>query len=74
MQENWIGRSEGLRMRFPLEGLDESIEVFTTRPDTIYGATFMVLSPEHPLVEQLVDGTEYAAAAQEFSREDAPHG
>ena len=66
MQENWIGRSEGLRMRFPLEGLDASIEVFTTRPDTIYGATFMVLSPEHPLVEQLVNGTEYAEAVRDF--------
>jgi leucyl-tRNA synthetase len=66
MQENWIGRSEGLRMRFPIEGLDESIEVFTTRPDTIYGATFMVLSPEHPLVKRLVSGTDYEAQVQAF--------
>ena len=51
MQQNWIGRSEGAEMRFPVEGhRDAAIRFFTTRPDTIYGATFMVLAPEHPLV------------------------
>ena len=54
MQRNWIGRSEGASIRFPVEGQSEEIEVFTTRPDTIFGATFMVLAPEHPLVEQLI--------------------
>jgi len=53
MQRNWIGRSEGASIRFPLVGHDEAIEVFTTRPDTVFGATFMVLAPEHPLVEKI---------------------
>lgn len=51
MQRNWIGRSEGAKVNFNLEHSDETIEVFTTRPDTIYGATFLVLSPEHALVD-----------------------
>ncbi|MBX6351551.1 MAG: leucine--tRNA ligase [Clostridia bacterium] len=53
MQRNWIGRSEGVRLRFPVEGGDEEIEVFTTRLDTVYGASFLVLAPEHPLVDRL---------------------
>jgi len=53
MQQEWIGRSEGARVRFPLVGSDEAIEVFTTRPDTLFGATYMVLAPEHPLVERI---------------------
>ncbi|SDC39720.1 MULTISPECIES: leucine--tRNA ligase [unclassified Candidatus Frackibacter] len=58
MQRNWIGRSEGVEIKFPLEELDEELEVFTTRPDTIYGATYMVLAPGHPLVKELVAGNE----------------
>ncbi|KRE61595.1 leucine--tRNA ligase [Nostocoides sp. Soil756] len=54
MQRNWIGRSSGARVTFPIEGQDAGIEVFTTRPDTLFGATFMVLAPEHPLVDELV--------------------
>ncbi|MEM0995436.1 MAG: leucine--tRNA ligase [Bacteroidota bacterium] len=54
MQRNWIGRSEGARIAFDIAGQGEKLEVFSTRPDTIFGATFMVLAPEHPLVEQLV--------------------
>ena len=53
MQSNWIGRSEGARVFFPLENRDEKIEIFTTRPDTIFGATFMVLAPEHDLVKEI---------------------
>lgn len=53
MQSNWIGRSEGASVRFGLENSDDVIEVYTTRSDTLFGATYMVLSPEHPLVERL---------------------
>jgi len=52
-QRNWIGKSVGAEIDFPVEGLDESIRVFTTRPDTVFGATYMVLAPEHPLVERI---------------------
>ena len=56
MQKNWIGRSEGVEISFGLDypGVEEKeIRVFTTRPDTIFGVTFLVLAPEHPLVEKL---------------------
>ena len=53
MQRNWIGRSEGARVSFKVEGENDTIDVFTTRPDTIFGTTFLVLSPEHALVEKL---------------------
>jgi len=52
-QVNWIGRSRGAEIDFAVDGSDDKIRVFTTRPDTIFGATFLVLAPEHPLVEQL---------------------
>ncbi len=54
MQKNWIGRSSGVFINFPIDGSNERIEVFTTRIDTIYGATFLVLSPEHPLSRVLI--------------------
>jgi leucyl-tRNA synthetase len=66
MQKNWIGRSEGAMVNFKIEDSDESITVFTTRPDTIYGVTYMVLAPEHPLVLKLVKDTEYESRALEF--------
>ncbi|HWG80317.1 MAG TPA: leucine--tRNA ligase, partial [Stellaceae bacterium] len=53
MQENWIGRSEGARVFFPLQGRNERLEIFTTRPDTLYGASFCALSPNHPLAQEL---------------------
>lgn len=54
LQKNWIGKSTGTKVKFALELLDESIEVFTTRIETIFGATFLTISPEHPLVEKIV--------------------
>jgi len=53
MQRNWIGRSEGANVRFGVDGLDEAIEVFTTRLDTLYGVTFLAVAPEHPIVESI---------------------
>ena len=53
MQENWIGKSKGAEIDFPLVGREGALRVFTTRPDTLYGVTYMVLAPEHPLVEEL---------------------
>ena len=53
MQENWIGRSEGARVNFSLKGRDDYLEVFTTRPDTLFGASFCALSADHPLSEEL---------------------
>jgi leucyl-tRNA synthetase len=52
-QRNWIGRSDGAEITFPVQATTDAITVFTTRPDTIFGATYMVLAPEHPLVERL---------------------
>ncbi len=54
MQRNWIGRSEGAQITFNIKDTDHQFEVFTTRPDTLFGATYAVLAPEHPLVEEIV--------------------
>jgi len=53
MQRNWIGGSKGAEIDFPVDGTDKTIKVFTTRPDTIFGATFIVIAPEHPLVHEI---------------------
>jgi leucyl-tRNA synthetase len=70
MQKNWIGRSTGAQIRFPIENPSENMQkeipVFTTRPDTVFGATFMVLAPEHPLVIKLSKDTDQEAAIAEF--------
>jgi leucyl-tRNA synthetase len=66
MQRNWIGRSEGARVLFRCEELDLDLPVYTTRPDTLYGATFFVLAPEHPLAPVLVGGTEYAERVMQY--------
>ena len=57
-QRNWIGKSVGADVKFKLKDLDEELEIFTTRPDTIFGATYMVISPEHPLIQKYRDRIE----------------
>jgi leucyl-tRNA synthetase len=68
MQRNWIGRSEGAELIFRVDELDIDIPVFTTRPDTVFGATFFVLAPEHELVSRLVAGTPQEAEVLEYVR------
>ncbi len=76
-QVNWIGKSEGARISFPIKGQEEKLEVFTTRPDTLWGATFMVLAPEHPLVTRLMhtpqvaEYVEKAAKKSDLERSEA---
>ena len=73
LQRNWIGKSEGANVHFNLPSINTSITVYTTRPDTLFGATYMVLAPEHPLVEKLVSSEQesavvsYTEAAQKKS-------
>lgn len=75
-QRNWIGKSEGASLRFAVEGHSENIEVFTTRPDTLFGVTFMVLAPEHPLVLKITSAaqrnqvSEYISASAKKSEVD----
>ncbi|MFP4071319.1 MAG: leucine--tRNA ligase [Desulfovibrionales bacterium] len=66
MQENWIGKSIGAEITFPVEGEDLGITVFTTRQDTLFGATFMSLAPEHPMIDMLIQGQEQAGAVLDF--------
>jgi leucyl-tRNA synthetase len=71
MQRNWIGRSEGAEILFRVEELDVDVPVFTTRPDTLYGATFFVLAPEHPLVEEIASRSSEGEELREYVRHAA---
>lgn len=64
MQSNWIGKSEGAEITFQIEGTDQMITVYTTRPDTLFGATYMVLAPEHPSVEKITTAGQKAAVEE----------
>jgi leucyl-tRNA synthetase len=66
MQRNWIGKSYGAIIRFPMVGSDEVIEVFTTRQDTVFGATFLCFAPEHPMVKEMVEGLPQEKEVLEF--------
>jgi leucyl-tRNA synthetase len=66
MQRNWIGKSVGADITYQVDGHDESLTVFTTRPDTLYGVSYVVLAPEHALVEKLIAGTEQEAEVRAF--------
>ncbi len=66
MQANWIGRSEGAEMTFKIADMDEELTVFTTRPDTIFGVSYMVIAPEHPIVDKLISGKEQEKECREF--------
>jgi leucyl-tRNA synthetase len=68
MQRNWIGRSEGAEILFRVDELDIDIPVFTTRPDTLFGATFFVLAPEHPLVDQLAEKSPNGDEIRDYAR------
>ncbi|MDH4455110.1 MAG: leucine--tRNA ligase [Verrucomicrobiota bacterium] len=70
LQRNWIGRSEGAEVKFKVAGSEETITVFTTRPDTLFGATYMVLAPEHRLVDEIVT-EEQLAAVEEYREKTA---
>ncbi|MDY3304034.1 MAG: leucine--tRNA ligase [Clostridia bacterium] len=66
MQSNWIGKSNGAQVDFKLDGSDEVLTVYTTRPDTIYGVTFMVMAPESPLTEEIISGSETEKECRDF--------
>lgn len=68
MQENWIGRSEGAEISFTVEKTGKKLPVYTTRPDTTFGVSYLVLAPEHPMVEELIAGTEYEEPVRKFVR------
>lgn len=66
MQKNWIGKSIGAEVDFVIDGFEEQLKIFTTRPDTLFGATYMVLAPEHPYAAKLAAGTEFEAPLTAF--------
>jgi leucyl-tRNA synthetase len=71
MQRNWIGRSDGAEIQFRVDELEHDVAVFTTRPDTLYGATFFVLAPEHPFVEELAERSPNAEQLRDYVRRTA---
>ncbi|QAT42874.1 leucine--tRNA ligase [Aminipila luticellarii] len=66
MQKNWIGKSVGAEVDFHIDGFDEKLTIFTTRPDTLYGVTYMVLAPEHPYVKKLAEGSGKEAEVEKY--------
>lgn len=66
MQKNWIGKSRGAQITFKIDGFDKDMDIYTTRADTLFGVTYMVMAPEHPYLNELVAGTEYEAAVNEY--------
>ncbi len=69
MQKNWIGKSEGTEVTFNIKDEEDKITIFTTRPDTLFGVTFMVFAPEHPLIKKWIKGTEYEDKFHRFYKE-----
>ncbi|MBQ9211385.1 MAG: leucine--tRNA ligase [Clostridia bacterium] len=70
-QVNWIGKSTGAFVRFPFQGVEETIEIYTTRPDTLFGVTFMVMAPEHPLIDKYASRISNMDAIQAYREECA---
>ena len=68
-QENWIGKSRGAFVDFPIDGIDEKLTVYTTRPDTLFGVTFMVIAPEHPLIDKYKDRISNMDAIENYRTE-----
>ena len=68
-QKNWIGRSEGAEVNFKIANMDKNLTVYTTRPDTLFGATYMVISPEHPILKELKDKIENLDEVQEYQKQ-----
>ncbi|MBA4349490.1 MAG: leucine--tRNA ligase [Thermodesulfovibrio sp.] len=75
MQRNWIGKSEGVEVDFPLDGMNENLKIFTTRPDTLFGVTFMCLAPKHPLTERLIhDKEKFELVKAKYGKMDEKEG
>lgn len=75
MQKNWIGKGEGVEVNFPIEGIDEQLKIFTTRPDTLFGVTFMCIAPDHPLSSFLVkDSAQLESVKAKNVMEDEKRG
>ncbi|MFH1214369.1 MAG: leucine--tRNA ligase, partial [Candidatus Neomarinimicrobiota bacterium] len=70
MQRNWIGRSEGADVDFKIDGSSDTLRVFTTRPDTLFGATYMVVAPEHPILKTMIP-TEFQSAVEAYQKQSA---